>query len=208
MQSYKKITISVMIFCLTFVNFQNYYAEEFNVQKELKQNKKNDKNIPSSSLFGNYYNSHDDEENYNYLIQKEANSWSYKSPWLAFFLSYVFPGGGQWYNGDHTKALVMEGIVTVGLGLVMLGAMSTNYDSESNPRYIGVLLYSGLAIGGSAWLWSLIDAPIAANNINDRNRQISLINKPIFEKNNYKINFSVIRNKSKYCVGFSMNYGL
>ena len=95
---------------------------------------------------------------------------STKSPWLAFGLSLLYPGLGQLYNAEYGKALLMGGLGTVGLGLFALAAMSTDFDSESNPDYIGVMLYSGAVIGGGAYLWSLIDAPIAAGNINEQRR--------------------------------------
>lgn len=94
-----------------------------------------------------------------------------KSPWLAFGLSLFYPGLGQLYNAEYGKALLMGGLGTVGMGLAMLAAMSTDFDSESNPDYIGVMLYSGVAIWGGTYIWSLIDAPIAAGNINKQRRK-------------------------------------
>lgn len=105
------------------------------------------------------------------LFSAKGETQSKKSPWLAFGLSIFYPGLGQLYNGEYGKALLMGGLGTVGLGLFALAAMSTDFDSESNPDYIGVMLYSGVVIGGGAYLWSLINAPIAAGNINEQRRK-------------------------------------
>ena len=107
------------------------------------------------------------------ITDKDENV-SRKSPWLAFGLSMLYPGLGQLYNAEYGKGLLMGGLGTVGLGLAMLAAMSTDFDSESNPDYIGVMLYSGVAIYGGVYLWSMIDAPISASNINERNKKLGI----------------------------------
>ena len=43
-----------------------------------------------------------------------------KSPWLAFLLSYMFPGGGQIYNGQPVKGLLFLTGITVGVGIAVL----------------------------------------------------------------------------------------
>ena len=130
---------------------------------------------------------------------------SNKSPWLAFGLSLLYPGLGQLYNAEYGKALLIGGLGTIGLGLAMLAAMSTDYDSESNPDYIAVMVYTGVAIWGGAYIWSLIDAPISASNINERNRKIGIT---IFSTEDEK--FAVrLRNGNKlnnYSLGFSVSF--
>lgn len=121
-------------------------------------------NFSSINLSRQRYNA----EQESLSIQVETPS--KKSPWLAFGLSIFYPGLGQLYNAEYGKALLMGGLGTVGLGLFMLAAMSTDFDSESNPDYIAVLGYTGAIIGGGAYIWSLIDAPVSASNINEKNR--------------------------------------
>jgi hypothetical protein len=99
---------------------------------------------------------------------------STKLPWLAFGLSLLYPGLGQLYNTEYGKALLMGGLGTIGSGLAILAAMSTDFDSESNPDYIGVMLYSGLAVYGGVYIWSMIDAPISASNINEQNKKLGI----------------------------------
>ena len=197
-----------MLFCLTFFNFQNYFAKDLRKKKDLKQNNEVNANIPSFLLLSNFYKYLDNEENSNSIYQKEIKSHSYKSPWLAFGLAMMFPGLGQVYNGEYGKLGIIYGVAVVGAGIGTVGLSNSNYGtSKPSPSYANVLFASGLLIISLDWIYSLIDAPISANNINERNRQVSQINKSIIEKNNYKLNFSAGMVKSKYCVGFSMNYG-
>ena len=139
------------------------------------------------------------------LFPVSNESESKKSPWLAFGLSLLYPGLGQLYNAEYGKALLVGGLGTVGLGLAMLAAMSTDFDSESNPDYIGVMLYSGVAIWGGTYLWSLIDAPISASNINKRNRKLGVT---IFstEDEKFAIGVRIGNEVNNYTLDFLFNY--
>ena len=62
-----------------------------------------------------------------------------KEPWLAFALSLVMPGTGQFYNDQYTKGMVQLGAVAAGAGLVFIGVQD-NYkaygqDADGNPYY-------------------------------------------------------------------------
>jgi hypothetical protein len=130
---------------------------------------------------------------------------SNKSPWLAFGLSLLYPGLGQFYNGEYDKSLLMGGIATLGLGLVTLAAISTNYDSESNPENINVALYSGVIIFGGTYIWSLIDAPLSASNINERNRKLGIT---IFssEDETFALRIRSGNKLNNYSLDFSVNF--
>ena len=138
------------------------------------------------------------------ITDKDENV-SRKSPWLAFGLSMLYPGLGQLYNAEYGKGLLMGGLGTVGLGLAMLAAMSTNFDSESNPDYIGVMLYSGVAIYGGVYLWSMIDAPISASNINEQ-RRASGFSILLFDDGKYAMNIKPSHNYSCQALVFSMSF--
>jgi len=137
------------------------------------------------------------------ITDKDENV-SRKSPWVAFGLSFLFPGLGQLYNEEYGKAILMGSLGAIGLGAVALAAASTNFDSESNPDYIGVILYSGIAVYGGVYIWSMIDAPISASNINERNR----LGLRIFSTDDEK--FAVrLRNKNKlnnYSLDFLVSF--
>ncbi|MCX6133198.1 MAG: hypothetical protein NTU47_05210 [Ignavibacteriales bacterium] len=75
-----------------------------------------------------------------------------KSPILALGLSLLVPGGGQYYNGQNVKGAIMT-IVSAGGAVVMVTG-----DHHEAPY--GLLVYAVAAV------WSLIDAPIATNLIN------------------------------------------
>jgi len=139
------------------------------------------------------------------LFPVSNESESKKSPWLAFGLSLLYPGLGQLYNAEYGKALLMGGLGTVGLGLAMLAAMSTDFDSESNPDYIGVMLYSGVAIYGGVYIWSMIDAPISASNINERNKKLGI---KIFstDVDKFSIGFRSGNKIDNYSLDFLVNF--
>lgn len=136
------------------------------------------------------------------LLDEEA---SYKSPWLAFGLSLLYPGLGQLYNAEYGKALLMAGLGTAGLGLTMAAVASTNFDSESNPSYIGVMLYSGLTIWGISYFWSIIDAPISASNINERNKNFGMLIYSYFDKK-LTLRLGSGRTVDSNSLGFSVNF--
>ena len=62
-----------------------------------------------------------------------------KEPWLAFALSLVMPGTGQFYNDQYTKGIIQLGATLAGAGLVFIGVRD-NYkaygqDADGNPFY-------------------------------------------------------------------------
>ncbi len=96
-----------------------------------------------------------------------------KNPWLAFLLSAVITGGGQVYNGETTKGVVMfAGGVT---GFVMIFSQVDKDASETNDG----LVAAGALLAFGSGLWSMIDAPMSANRINREMRQASFHITPV-----------------------------
>jgi TM2 domain-containing membrane protein YozV len=91
-----------------------------------------------------------------------------KSPLLSCCLSLLFPGLGQHYNGDHKKGFIQEGIFITG-GVLSISAILGDWTLESATNK-GLFLV-GFGVGLGARLWSVIDAPIRANQINKQIRQ-------------------------------------
>ncbi len=99
-----------------------------------------------------------------------------KNPWLAFGLSALITGGGQFYNGQHSKGVAQLGGVILGIGLMVSG-IEDDYeniygnlvdpDDDDEKVAFGLLLWFGSS------LWSMIDAPISANSINQQNQHSS-----------------------------------
>ena len=60
-----------------------------------------------------------------------------KSPYLAFLLSFLIPGAGQFYNGDYVKGAIQTGLA--GAGVVCLlswgTATGSNYTTSERYRY-------------------------------------------------------------------------
>ena len=98
-----------------------------------------------------------------------------KNPWLAFGLSALTTGGGQFYNGQHGKGVAQLGGAILGIG-IMVSGLEDDYeiygnlvdpDDDDEKVAFGLLLWFGCS------LWSMIDAPISANSINQQNQQLS-----------------------------------
>lgn len=81
-----------------------------------------------------------------------------KSTGVATALSIVFPGAGQHYLGAHFRALLMEAMCGAGVGLVINGGK--NGDGDAVGWGIGMI--------GVSYLWSIIDAPLTAESINNK----------------------------------------
>lgn len=141
------------------------------------------------------------DEVFNQIISDSKPS--YKSPFLAFTLSLLYPGLGQLYNAEYGKAFLMAGLGTVGAGLIMLGAASINYDSGSNPEYINYLIISGAVLYGGIYLWSLIDAPLSADGINQNITNTGL---KIFSTEDMIV--LVSQNKRIYSTQYLINIGV
>jgi hypothetical protein len=84
-----------------------------------------------------------------------------KNPGLAFMFSFLLPGGGQYYNGETTKGVVMT-TACIGSIILMSAGAGNNNLSESS---MGCFVYI------SDYLWSMIDAPVTASRINRNNRE-------------------------------------
>lgn len=205
-----KLKIVSICFILIILLFSVFMNAKENDEKNIVEKKSLPKNISELKALIQISEINDFSQKYIYsdFIEDKRAEKNYKSPWLAFFLSYIFPGGGQWYNGDYTKALIMEGLVAIGLGAFIAAAMSTNFDSENNTEYIDALGYTGAIVGGSAWLWSIIDAPISANIINDEISANHSISKSILEIENYKMKLSAGKFNNRYNITLTINYGL
>ena len=98
-----------------------------------------------------------------------------KEPWLAFALSLVMPGTGQFYNEHYTKGVVQLSAVAAGAGLVYVGVQDDyrawdgpwiDPDQDNNTRTL-----PGGILWACAHLWSVIDAPLSAIRINEQSQQ-------------------------------------
>ncbi len=98
-----------------------------------------------------------------------------KEPWLAFGLSFLIPGAGQFYNEQYKKGVPQLGAAIAGSGLVFM-AVRDNYQRFPDRKWVDPDDDDRMALfGGLLWLggllWSVIDAPISANGINQQAQQ-------------------------------------
>jgi TM2 domain-containing membrane protein YozV len=95
---------------------------------------------------------------------QSINEFQYKSKSTAFLSSVVFPGLGQFYNGQKVKAIIFLGIGGFFYGTAMI---PTRYEGDSIDRFYRCFL------GMCVHLLSIIDAPISAAWINHRNQSLN-----------------------------------
>jgi TM2 domain-containing membrane protein YozV len=82
-----------------------------------------------------------------------------KKPGLAFMMSFLVPGLGQYYNGDVAKGLAQEAMVLGGTALAITA--EATHLSE-------FVVVTGIGIAGAGFLWTWIDAPISASRKNQK----------------------------------------
>jgi hypothetical protein len=207
MKLYKKTFVLTLIINITLFNFQNYLANDFRNKKDSNHNTELTSKIPNKLLYNIYCNNIENIQDENILLQSQIEKKSRKSPWLAFALAYLCPGLGQVYNGEYTKLAIIYGIALVGAGIGYVGLSNSNFwTSKPIPDYAVALSVSGITIIALDWLYSIIDAPISANRINEENIKVSLSIKSSIINKNQILNFAVGK-ENKYAVGLSLQFG-
>ena len=107
-----------------------------------------------------------------------------KKPWLASGLSLMIPGAGQFYNDQYEKGLPQLGVAVAGASLLWWGLRDNwethdNYEEESSLNPLQWVDEDGddwtVFIGAPLWLgsamWSVIDANLSADRINEEGQQ-------------------------------------
>ena len=100
--------------------------------------------------------------------QEAARPPKHKSPFIAWGLSFVYPGLGQAYNGEWGRAAAFGVTASIGWALYW----NSWEDCVVNDTNCAVRNVSA-AIIMAAWIGAQIDAPIRAKAIN-RKRGLSL----------------------------------
>ena len=103
------------------------------------------------------------------VLERERSARVLSKQWL---LSALLPGCGQFYNGQHRKGGIQLVIYGIGWGLALWGG--TDVTIIETPGYYSrtysptTTSYIGFGLLAGTWLWSVIDAPISAKNINKK----------------------------------------
>jgi hypothetical protein len=195
------VTRFVLRGLLFYILLINVSARELN-NKETSDgsNIKSESLISIPTLSGSHYvlsNYVNEFSEYNLIEQSKP---SYKSPWVAFLLSYIIPGSGQIYNGEIIKGLVFTGTFVLGAAIALIPAIGATSGSDW-PTYS----YIGAGIACIAYVWQLIDAPISASRINEENN-LSLFRIDILDGHHVSIGLSSESIKDAPAFGLKVNY--
>ena len=83
-----------------------------------------------------------------------------KNEALAVFLSFIFPGIGQFYAGNESRGLLFLGLAIGNVLLTMFFFLFT----------LGFSIFIGIPLGLGIWVWSMVDAYQEAQKYNARLR--------------------------------------
>jgi TM2 domain-containing membrane protein YozV len=89
-----------------------------------------------------------------------------KSPAVAWVLSFLIPGIGQYYNGDIAKGVVMNVLYFGGWTMYAVAftrSTTCTYNFCYTNSSSNTLAWVGLGVATGTWIWSMIDAPISAS---------------------------------------------
>ena len=138
--------------------------------------------LPISDIFMiKYPNGNEDIFPTQQIQAQSTPDYKRKDPAVAFLFSVLLPGGGQYYNGETRKGVVMTSVGVLSfVGMAVSAANITlsydsyygYYDFDANSGAVAGLVLCALVYAGNS-LWSMIDAPISANRINKENSLLS-----------------------------------
>jgi len=103
-----------------------------------------------------------------------SNNGTYRSPGLAVLWSAIYPGIGQFYNGEKKKGFIMAGMYTAGYILIFASPIDyTSYNFTTGTYTydytVPVTRKIGWGVMAGTWIWSVIDASAGAKRANARN---------------------------------------
>ncbi len=120
-------------------------------------------------------------------FQPPSRTIELKSPLLAFGMSFLIPGLGQYYNGHYFKGAIQTGVFAAGIIVMLTMGTETHYSSGAYTDYsrygtftyyrpsseneLSTMFYVGAGVAAASWLWSIIDAPLSTSSINERRRE-------------------------------------
>ena len=104
------------------------------------------------------------------VFTESVKTAKYRNPAAAFGLSLVFPGLGQFYNGQKGKGIVMCSLTASYCLVNFFGSNTGDFNKKSLSETLSPI--PTLVLIGT-YIWSLADASISANAINRRNQGLS-----------------------------------
>jgi len=139
--------------------------------RESSSNGQNVNNNRNANNYQEQYPTVDDQ-----YSTPSARGYHHKYAGLSFGLSFLYPGIGQFYNGQVGKGVTMVVLATGSLATIL--GVSSSLDTDSSGNAV-ISDGQAVAVGAAAliytftWIWGMIDAPISSGVINRRNQALS-----------------------------------
>lgn len=112
-----------------------------------------------------------------------------RNPGFAMILSLIVPGFGQFYNGQFIKACVCLGVFVCAIFFISMtrdiNALKCLFTPTAGCRGLTVspMTWLFLLTAAGAWLFSLVDAPIAASKTQDTSHETG----PVVDKTGWEV---------------------
>lgn len=125
--------------------------------------------------------------------EEQYDGYSRKDPALAGILSAFLPGGGQFYNGQAGKGLLMLGGTAAAVTVALTAGLDTDDDDfYSGGTGLNGAFWAGLGVAAAIQIWSILDAVGSAERYNEEhglsllpelleNRELRLVAEPGLE---------------------------
>lgn len=136
-----------------------------------------------------------------------------KSPQTAACLSFVYPGLGQFYNGEIKKGIIQASLSLVGAVTYLWGFLelppfilfdTTRY--EERERKAKILMISGGTVSVVTLIWSMLDAVLSANRINRELNKNRIGNLFEFNKEPYVLKLDLLPKPQGMGMQFTFNF--
>jgi len=120
----------------------------------------------------NVNTTHNMDANQGINTTQSAIKYRHLYPGLSFGLSFLYPGIGQFYNGQAGKGAIMAVLATGSL-VTMIGVSGSVDTGSDMSDGQSVAVGAAALVYAATWIWGMIDAPVSAGAINRRNQALS-----------------------------------
>jgi len=129
-----------------------------------------------------------------------------KSPVVAFALSFIVVGLGQFYNGEVLKGVSQEAMVIGGTLTALAFGIDKKETLDGTENNLTPWFFAGYGVATVGILWSWIDAPMSASRINREYNQQGYGHIIEYSNDKYTLGFDIAPNKNGVGAMFTIHF--